>query len=161
MDRVQGHLSSPAYDRRMDAPTVVDQEAFEVARVEAADGAAGADAAFDHLEGRMPTVEGRRMYGVLYPGEPDRYFACVRLDGDDDDFGFERATVPGGRYGCRLVLGWSARIAEFPRIVDALRAELGAAGHPVDPSRPVIEFYRRDEELLMMAPVLEDGGRLS
>lgn len=99
----------------MDPSTVVDERAFEVARVEAEGGSSGADAAFDRLEGRMPTLEGRRMYGVLYRGEPERYFACVRLEDDaDDDFGFERAVVAGGRYGCRLVRGWNARIPNSP-----------------------------------------------
>ena len=106
-----GDVSLAVYDRPMDPPSVVDEQAFEVARVEARGGATGADAAFDHLEGRTETLEGRKMYGVLYRGEPERYFACVRLDGDsDDDLGFERAAVPGGRYGCAVARDGTSRI---------------------------------------------------
>jgi hypothetical protein len=139
----------------MDPPTVIDQQPFEVARAEAQGGAVGADAAFDHLEGRMQTLRGRRMYGVLYRGDPERYFACVRLDNEaHDDLGFERATVPGGRYGHRLVRDWNVRIPELPGMFDALHADLVDGGYLIDESRPSIEYYRRSDELLIMVPVL-------
>ncbi len=146
---------SRAYHLRMDPMTVTEEQPFEVARVEAEGGATGADAAFVHLEGRMQTLEGRRMYGVMYRGDPERYFACVRLERHaDDDLGFERAIVPGGRYGQRLVRDWEVKIPEFPRIVDALHADLVDAGYLEDTSRPSIEYYRRSDELLIMVPVL-------
>jgi len=95
------------------------------------------------------------MYGVFYRGDPERYFACLRLEHDaDDDLGFERATVPGGRYGRRLVRDWNVKIPEFPRIFDALHADLVDAGYLVDTSRPSIEYYRRSDELMIMVPVL-------
>jgi hypothetical protein len=28
----------------------------------------------------MPTLRGQKMYGVLYLGDPDQCFACLRLD---------------------------------------------------------------------------------
>jgi hypothetical protein len=70
------------------------------------------------------------MYGVFHTGEPARYFACLRLTEEDpDDLGFERATVPGGPYGRRLISQWSSRIPELPAIVDALMDDLVAAGY--------------------------------
>jgi|GEM_PF-800331 len=138
----------------MTSPTVVTENEFQVARVAAAGGPLGAAAAFDRLEAAMPTLRGQKMYGVLYPGEPDLYFACLRLDSyDSDDFGFERAGVPGGHYGRRIVHHWSTKIRELPELFDELHADLVNAGHLVDRSRPLIEYYRREDALVIMIPV--------
>lgn len=103
----------------------------------------------------MQTLRGRKMYGVLYPGDPDRYFACLRLDsGVSDDLGFERAPVPGGLYGRRLVRDWNVKIPELPEIFDDLHADLVNAGLRIDPWRPLIEFYRCRDALIIMMPVL-------
>lgn len=149
------HRTGPrAYDRCMTSPTVITESEFQVARVAAFGGPLGAAAAFDWLESAMPTLRGQKMYGVLYSGEPDLYFACLRLDGDaSDDFGLEQATVPGGPYGRRLVHGWSTKISELPELFDELHADLVTAGHLVDRSRPLIEYYRREDALVIMIPV--------
>lgn len=108
----------------------------------------------------MPTLRGQRMYGVLYPGIPIRYFACLRLDGvDSDDLGLDRATVPGGRYGRRVVRDWKAKITELPDLFDELRADLVDAGFSIDHSRPLIEYYRREDALTIMVPVMAHYGQ--
>jgi hypothetical protein len=138
----------------MAPPTVVEEAEFEVTRVEAEGGSSGAAAAFTRLEARMPTLRGAKMYGVFW-GDPERYFACLRLDAKGaDDLGFERAVVPGGPYGRRMVRDWSVRIAELPGIFDGLLEDLVAAGFLIDTTRPSIEYYRRRDELIVMAPVL-------
>jgi DNA gyrase inhibitor GyrI len=140
-------------------PIVIEEAEFEVARVEADGGPSGAAAAFGLLEERMQTLRGRKMYGVLYPGDPERYFACLRLDAEDPDaLGFDRAIVPGGHYGRRLVRDWSAKVHELPDIFGALHSDLVASGYLIDPSRPLIEFYRRSDELTVMMPVLAVTG---
>jgi hypothetical protein len=97
------------------------------------------------------------MYGLLYPGEPLTYFACLRLDSDvSDDLGFDRAEVPGGLYGRRLVRDWENRLSDLPGIFDQLQADLIEAGFLVDVTRPSLEFYRRSNELLIMMPVLPE-----
>jgi len=146
-----------AYDRCVSSPTVIEEREFQVARVEAVGGPAGAAAAFDHLERAMSTLRGQKMYGVLYPGDPIRYFACLRLDGvHSDDLGLERATVPGGRYGRRVVRDWNAKVAELPDLFDELQADLVHAGCSIDQSRPLIEYYRREDVLTIMVPVTAD-----
>jgi DNA gyrase inhibitor GyrI len=140
-------------------PTVIDEDAFDVARVEAVGGPPGAAAAFDHLESTMPTLRGQKMYGVLYLGDPDRYFAGLRLDDEASPHnGLERATIPGGLYGRRLVRDWNTKIPELPEIFDALTADLTSAGYLVDRTRPLIEYYRRVDELVIMVPVLDGAG---
>ena len=107
----------------------------------------------------MPTLRGQKMYGILYLGNPDRYFACLRLDDESSpDAGLERAIIPGGLYGRRLVLDWNAKIPELPEIFGTLTADLTDAGHLVDRSRPLIEHYRRVDELIIKVPVLGGEG---
>ena len=143
----------------MGAPTVLTEKPFEVARVQAPGGPEGAPEAFMRLEERMDSLRGSRMYGLLYPGEPTAYYACLRLDDDhSDDLGFDRAEVPGGLYGRRLVRDWEDKISELPEIFDHLQADLLEAGFLRDFTRPSLEFYRRSNELLIMMPVLPGLG---
>ncbi len=107
------------------------------------------------LEERMESLRGSRMYGLLYPGEPTAYYACLRLDDNlSEDLGFERAEVPGGLYGRRLVRDWENKISVLPEFFDQLQADLIEAGFLRDVNRPLLEFYRRSDELLIMVPVL-------
>lgn len=139
----------------MGPPTVLTEKPFQVARVQALGGPEGAPEAFMRLEERMESLWGSRMYGLLYPGETTAYYACVRLDDDhSEDFGFERAEVPGGLYGRRLVRDWENKISKLPEFFDQLQADLIDAGFLRDSTRPLLEFYRRSDELLIMMPVL-------
>lgn len=153
------HRIAPhAYDQRVGSPTVVEEHEFEVSRVEAVGGPSGAGAAFDLLEERMPSLRGRKMYGILYPGHPDRYFACLRLDNAySDDLGLERAIVPGGLYGRSHVRDWNTRIQELPRLFDALRDALVGSGYLISDTRPLIEYYRRMDALTIMMPVIGEN----
>jgi hypothetical protein len=100
----------------------------------------------------------QKMYGVLYPGDRFRYFACLRLDGvHSSDLGLERAAVPGGRYGRRVVRDWNVKITELPGLFDELQADLVDAGYPIDQSRPLIEYYGREDAHTIMVPVMADG----
>jgi DNA gyrase inhibitor GyrI len=101
------------------------------------------------------------MYGVVYPGDPVRYLACFLLDDENpDDLGFERTTVPGGRYARTLVKDWETRIPELPTIVSQLESDIEGSGLMVDPDRPSLEYYRRIDELLIMLPVISERGPL-
>ena len=143
----------------MGPPTVLTEKPFQVARVQAPGGPEGAPDAFMRLEERMESLRGSRMYGLLYPGEPTAYYACLRLDDDhSDDLGFDRAEVPGGLYGRRFVRDWENEISELPEIFDQLQADLLEAGFIRDVTRPSLEFYRRSNELLIMVPVLPGPG---
>jgi hypothetical protein len=141
-------------------PTLTDLPQLAFAYVEAVNGFAGATAAFDQLEGRMDTLRGRKMYGVVYPGDPARYLACVLLDNENaDDLGFQRTTVPGGRYAHTLVRDWQSRIPELPAIVSQLESDIKVSGLARNQDRPWLEFYRRIDELLVMLPVLPEGNQ--
>jgi hypothetical protein len=155
----QGHPRHLGTIAGVARPTVTNLHELAFAYVKAVDGFAGAGAAFDQLEGRMDTLRGRKMYGVVYPGDPIRYLACLLLDDENaDDLGFERTTVPAGRYAHTLVRDWESRISELPAIVSQLESDIKVSGLTVDRDRPWLEFYRRIDELLVMLPVLPEGN---
>jgi len=110
-------------------------------------GPQGAGEAFDRLEARLPSLKGRKFYGTLLNGE---YRACVALEAQDAPaaMGLETWTIPGGVYARRKLERWSERLPEIGRIFGELAAE-----YPRDPTRPNIEFYRSQKELLLFMAV--------
>jgi hypothetical protein len=57
-------------------------------------------------------------------------------------------TIPGGVYARRKLERWLERLPEIGEIFSALAAE-----YPRDPTRPNIEFYRSQKELLLFLSV--------
>jgi hypothetical protein len=119
----------------------------EVLYVDSDAGIPGAVEAFRRLEAPLPTLKGRRFYGVV---QGDAYRACVARTPDDDPAGLGLATwvIPGGKYRRARIRDWAQHTAEIGPAFDALRAPGG-----VDPARPGIEFYRSQAELLVHVPV--------
>jgi len=96
-------------------------------------------------------VRGRRMYAMV-DTEAGTYAACTPVrDGDDPArLGLDIAELPGGWY-------LRARIAGDPpglydRIGPAMQA-LTALAAPADPDRPLVEYYRRHDEIELWVPV--------
>ena len=102
---------------------------------------------FQELEASLPTLRGRKFYGLVEDGE---YRACVELSADHDasTLPFPTLTIPGGRYVHRRMPDWEKHPQAIGEAVDELctRADY-------DPSRPVIEFYRSHNELVIRVPV--------
>lgn len=111
-----------------------------------------APAAFARLESALPSLRGRKFYGVFDQAKRE-YRACVTLNEDDNPraLGFSRGLIPGGRYLRARLLGKPNEV--IPRIGDAFAAmaESGAA----DQSRHPVEFYRRNDSLDLLFPVGE------
>jgi hypothetical protein len=119
--------------------------------VRAVGGTKGASRAFETLESRLTTLRGRKFYGTYNPFTGE-YRACVRAaEGENSEsMGLEGWTVPGGKYASQKVQDWGSRLGELPQIFDKL-----ASGRIVDKSRPSIEYYRSEEELIIYLPLLE------
>jgi hypothetical protein len=97
--------------------------------------------AWARLEAIVP-LRGNRFYGTF---DGHEYRACAAADAD----GLERDVIPGGRYARMRVRG------EPPAVYDLIGPavdELEAAVD-VDRTRPVIEFYRRHDEIDILVPV--------
>ncbi len=124
-----------------------------VLRVRADWNGGGPAAAMAVVESKLPTLKGRRFYGAFRPTpHGEEYFACVaRVEGDDPErMGLEAGEIPGGWYARRKIRDWEKDITqlavEFKDMVRVL-------GQNVDPSRPELEFYRSQAEMLVFVPV--------
>jgi len=102
---------------------------------------------FQELEASLPTLRGRKFYGLIEDGE---YRACVELNAghDPSTLPFPTLTIPGGRYVHRRMPDWEKHPDAIGEAVDEL-----CARSDYDPSRPVIEFYRSHSELVIWVPV--------
>jgi hypothetical protein len=117
--------------------------------VESASGLLGASEAFDRLETRLPTLKGREFYGTFQP--PDGpYRACVAIEAEDDTaaLGLSAWVIPGGKYRRRKLVDWQARVQE----IGTMFASMAEEGER-DLSRPSVEFYRSDKEVVLFLPI--------
>ena len=105
-----------------------------------------APAAFDALEARLPTLKKKRFYGVVIDGA---YRACVAVDEDTRTLDLPRWVIPSGRYAVGKIANWERHRDSIGPTVAALRGR-----SDFDATRPVIEFYRSQAELRLLAPVV-------
>ena len=103
--------------------------------------------AFKELEAKLSSLKGRKFYGVVLG---DEYRACVAIDPNDDPLSLPHPTwmLPGGRYARRRIPNWEENL---PLI--GLTCQTLCHRSDFDPSRPIIEYYRSQKELLVMVPV--------
>ncbi len=122
-------------------------EAIEVMCIVAIGGLEGIKEAWDKLEAPLPGLKGRRFYGTYLNG---KYRACVAIRDDDNPaaLGLDTWTIPGGTYVRTKMENWSERTSEIGETFEAL-----AAKYPVDPTRPEIEFYKSQKELILFMPI--------
>lgn len=123
----------------------------EVMYVVADGGLAGIKAAWGALEGRLPSLRGRKFYGTFqFPDGP--YRACVALTEQDspEALDLERGMIPAGFYARKIVLNWE----DDPKSIATGFDELAKHSTP-DPTRPSIEFYRRHNEVILYLPIFE------
>jgi hypothetical protein len=101
--------------------------------------------AFDRLEAQLPSLKGRRFYGVVVDGE---YRACVAQRPENEELAIARWTLSGGKYRRVGIADWEAHRDLIGPTVADLR------GRPdYDIGRPVVEYYRSQRELHILGPV--------
>ena len=117
---------------------LVQRDEVLVMYVVAKGGVSGSNAAFEQLESRFPTLRGRKFFATVHRGE---YRPCVAIRDDDDPeaLGLPTEVIPGGTYVKQRLEGGFENIGPT---FDAMAAE-----HRHDRSRPVIEFYRRHNDV--------------
>jgi hypothetical protein len=135
----------------------VERAEIQVLRVLADMKGGGPAEAMQTLESKLPSIKGRKFYGVfrILP-DGEEYFACVEKISTDDPagMGLDEGRIPGGLYVRRKVFDWSTIIAagKLPSISkDMVRH------YDVDKARPEIEFYRSMRELDLLIPVNSRG----
>jgi hypothetical protein len=107
---------------------------------------------FENLVG----LRGRRMYAMV-DTRAGTYAACTPVRAGDDParFGLDTAELPGGWYLRARITGDPPGLYE--RIGPAMQA-LAALAAPADPGRPLVEYYRRHEEIELWVPVPPEPG---
>ena len=112
---------------------------------------AGAREAFEKLERAIKDLRGRKFYGTFHP-KTRIYRACVAIKDVDNPkiYGLDTWVIPGGRYVKRKFKDWHARIDQIGPTVDEMHAE---NENRVDNSRPTVEYYRSEKELILYLPV--------
>jgi hypothetical protein len=120
---------------------VVERQPTEVLYVACADELPEIRAAWERLEAVVP-LKGRRFFGAAHAD--GTYWACVqRLEGEAAGL-LTEGELPGGAYTRERLRG------EPPELYDRIA---GAAEGPRDPARPIIEYYRRRNEIDVLLPV--------
>jgi hypothetical protein len=105
-------------------------------------------AAWQQLESRLPSLKGRKFYGVVCREASDTvYFAGLEPadDAEIERLGFKRCVVPGGKYARVKLSNWHEHVDEIGSIVDDLEKTVDA-----DRARPVLEHYRSQSELHLL-----------
>jgi hypothetical protein len=95
-------------------------------------------------------LRGRKMF-ALVDTDANSYTVCTPVkDGDDpDSLGLQVGTLPGGWFLRGRIIGEPPQVYEH--IADGM-AELEAM-MPADPTRPLVEFYRRRDEIDLWLPI--------
>jgi hypothetical protein len=101
---------------------------------------------------RLVGLPGRRMYAMVdVPGGV--YMTCTPIKADDDPaaLGLETGVLPGGWYLQARLTGEPPQL--YARIGPAMQALVAQA--ELDPARPLVEYYRRHDEIELWVPVLD------
>lgn len=104
-----------------------------------------APAAFEQLESLLDSLRGRKFYGVVSAGV---YKACVVPSSDQSSDSLPTYRIPGGRYFCHRIDDF---LTDPGRIGERVEQLIGRSDF--DSSRPVIEFYRKHNQLSIRVPV--------
>ena len=126
-------------------------EEIKVMYVESQNGPEESGEAFNKLEAGLTSLKGRKFYATFqYPDGP--YRACVAIEKGDDPaaLGYQVGVIPGGRYARGKLENWTERPWEIPAAFDKLSE---AYRGRLDPSRPSIEFYKSQKELILLLPI--------
>ena len=119
--------------------------------VKSENGPAGATKAFNKLESKLPSLKGRKFYGLIFGEYPNlEYWASVAIleNENPDTFGFPKWTIPGGWYAQTKLKNWSKNLDKIPTLFKELVSK-----YEIDSTRPSIEFYRSMDELLLRVPI--------
>ena len=102
--------------------------------------------AFQLLEAPMKSLRGRKFYGVILG---NTYRACVALVPEEIDTELPHPgwTIPGGKYARCRIKNWDGDTTIIGPIFERSFNDVDR-----DTSRPTIEFYRSQRDLILMLP---------
>lgn len=121
----------------------------------------GIKAAWDDLESRLPSLKGRKFYGLaVCEGSQVAYFAGVQPASDEEvaSLGLPTMMIRGGEYARVKLFDWQNHTDKIGEIFDELMRD-----YPVNPDCPSIdypsvEYYRSQSELHLLMPLARSKG---
>ncbi len=131
---------------------IVDVPEIKIMYVIADGGVKGSRGAFAKLESCLPTLKGRKFYGLIFGIPPhDTYWAAVAsLDTDNPTEKFLKiGVIPGGNYAQERIKNWNENILTIDQAFQRLSRQ-----NTIDSSRPSVEFYRSMKDMLVRLPIL-------
>jgi DNA gyrase inhibitor GyrI len=120
--------------------------------VEAKGGLSGVGKAWSELESNLPSLKGRKMYGAYYDQDQDKvYRACVVIINDEEpkELGLPTWTIPGGKFARDKIENFASRVEIIGETFESMERECKR-----DPKRWYIEFYRSQNEVILLLPIL-------
>ncbi len=116
-------------------------------------GIATAYLAVEAIEAKLPTLRGRKCFGVFFP-ESGEYRSCVSiLEGENP----EQLDLPtwillGGKYARTKIKDWDQKVSRAGEVIGQTINEMTAQIN-IDNTRPFIEFYQSHTELHLLLPI--------
>jgi len=125
-------------------------EPVKVMYVEAKGGLSGVGTAWSKLESNLPSLKGRKMYGAYY-NQDKVYRACVAIINEEEPkaLGLPMWTIPGGKFAREKIENFASRVEVIGETFKSMEQE-----YRRDPNRWYIEFYRSQNEVILLLPVL-------
>ena len=134
--------------------TIIEQPSLRLIAAKSKSFPDGNSAAMNAIESRLETLQGRKMYGLVYETAEgiDYYAGLVPEDKAEEkmfsELGFNILEIEGGACARVKLLDWSSKIDQIGPTFGAMIGEYG-----VDASRPQMEFYRSLKELHLLLPL--------
>jgi hypothetical protein len=125
-------------------------QAIETFCISTTDIPGGIPVVFRELEGRVGSLKGKKFYGaVTCDGRDLLYRACVKKEPGMNLPGTSEYIIPAGKYARTVMNDWQSRI---PMIKETF-IQMMKHSEP-DHSRPQVEYYRSNNELILLQPVI-------
>jgi len=123
---------------------------IKVMYVKSESGPQGAGYAFTGLESKLPSIKGRKFYGLILD-DGKTYLSSVAIADGDDPKALDCAvtSIPAGKYVKTKIWEWMDRLDEIYPTFRSLSKK-----YKEDKCRPRIEFYRSQKELILLFPIL-------
>lgn len=130
---------------------IVNLSPIKILYVPSANGISGGEEAFFKLESKLPTMKGKKFYGLVFGSPPNEtYWACVaRNDSDKIVPGCKFGIIPGGKYVQKRVNNWEKNVTLIGETFSKLIHD-----NNVDSDRPCVEFYHGMNYMIARVPML-------
>lgn len=134
--------------------TFIDQPALRLITAKSKAFPKGNAEAMNSIESQLPTLRGRKFYGLAYESEDGMdYYAGLVPKGEMEEYrfaelGFPIREIPGGRCVRVKLRDWGTKTDLIGPMFSTMIRE-----HGVDTSRPQMEFYQGMSELHLLLPV--------